>query len=863
MPTLTKPTGCEGCTLYTQPGPVFGEGNLQTAKIAYVAQNPGQHECKADPMRPLIGPSGNVFNRQLFEAGLARTDVYITNQVKCLTPLNREPTQLEINKCKRILDGELSRLKADVVVLAGDIAFRENIGNYSTLSPHYHPSSGKPPRTKPAGIMSRMGCVEQKDGKKWIGTIHPAFIMRMPDYAAAGPLHLGKAASLSGYKLPLPNIRERVTNAEVLEFVDKTILGSREFADDVETVGMEDVEEDDYVGGDWQVTMLGVCNSSWESLVLSTDQIPLLSPIFEDPGIWRYEHNGEYDNYFLERYIRKELMENKKHDTMQGAHWLRSYAPKKLKPYVLSTYTWLPYYNRDLGRLSERLYNGMDLLTTFQAAREQRRQLKLWELEEVFYSLGMPILPILEEWRRIGTRVDVHRALLFKRIIEAKITKAEGLISKIAGPFFTWTNHFHIKKLLYETYALPPQYKKAAVRGAPDVITSDYEARKHLRRWIEEDEERTTKYKPAYLLLNLLDFISGEGKKLEYIGRISPDGRIHPNYRAHAQESFRLGAVPNVQNIPIYDISAWGGARRDDNDTADHPLDVDKEEERNTGVEEEAAPKLLGSLRSLILADRDEDWLITADFEQMQIWILAAQFKVQWLLDVFESGDYLYGGIYEKLYGEPFFQEGKPRTKKYKLEVSEQRIRRVKAVPLGFLFNRTAAAVATEYNMPKHEGDALRAWWFDLCKELPPAYSKVEYQVKQKGWYRHAFGQIAHYPSRKSTEVINACAQSNEAMIMRGTIILIAKEIERRGLENTRTMLGVHDSLTATAPTRHVVEVAEDIFMPTLTRAIPQLGGFKFRASLEISKQWDWNVMKLEDWKAQHSLPLEAHQDGR
>lgn len=808
-------------------------------------------------MRPLIGPSGAVFNRQCAEAGLQRGMFYITNQVKCLTPGNREPTTLEVAKCKPIIDAELARVKADVVILSGALSFKTNIGNRSSLRKDYHPTVGK--QGKPATLWARMGCVENFNGRKYIGTLHPAFIMRMPDMKQVGIDHLKKAAALIGYQLPPINIRTHVTDQEVLEFVDKTILGTREFADDVETVGLDDVDEDDYVGGDWLMTMVGVANSPWEALVLDRRQTSLLQPIFIDPEIWRYEHNGEYDNYFLERYIPASIMANRKFDTMQGTHWLRSHMPKKLKPYVLSTYTWLPYYNRDLGKLDERYYNGMDLITTFQAAKEQRRQLKNEQLEEVFYSLGMPILPLLEEWRRIGLRIDVRKALLFKRVIEEKMVRATTLITKIAGPFFNPGSPLQMKELLYGKLALPKQYQEEA-------LTTNYEARKRIRWWIEKDPERMEKYKGAHTLLNLFDFLGGEKKKLEYIGRISPDARIHPNYKAHGQRVFRLGSTPSVVNIPVYDVSAWGGARRDDNDESSNPI-KDKDDERSLAPAK--GQPSLGSLRSLIIPDHPDDWLLTCDFEQMQIWILAAQFKVKWLLDIFESGNYFYGEVFEKLYGEPFFQPGMPRTKKYKLPISEQRIRRVKAVPLGFVFNRTGEAVAQEYGWPAEEGRKYRRWFMDNCRELEPVYAKVEYAVRQTHKYRHIFGQLMHFPTAAIPAAINSCAQSNEAMIMRESLVMINDEYVRRGWKPrhvgvapfprmTRLMLSVHDSNTTNCNGErgisHVCEVYEEVIKPILERPIKQLGGFRFRHSTEVSKMWDWDVQDYSKWKLANNL---------
>lgn len=849
--TYPKPASCADCTLINQPGPVWGVGDPAPAKLGYVAQNPGKDEVAVRPMQPLVGPSGNVFNYQLFQAGIRRDQIYITNQVKCLTPNNREPTPLEVRCCKPLIDMELARLKADTVVLAGALSFRANIGSRSSLSPQYIPRTKK---GQPVSLFERMGCVEQFGGKKWIGTIHPAFVMRMPEWKETATDHLKKAMLVSGLNVPMPKINEHPTDHEILQMVDYICLQSREFADDVETVGMEDVDEDDYCGADFLLTMCGISSKPHEALVLDPRQMSLLEPIFRDVGIWRYEHNGPYDNYHIAKQIGEHNLRARCFDTMLATHYLRSYAPKKLKPYVVSQYTTLPYWNRDLGKLNMRLYNGMDCVGTFQAAKRQRRELEKWQLEEIFFEFGMPLLPILEEMRVKGVNVDLRKALLFKRVTQAKINKAETLISKVAGPMYNPYSPQQTKELLYDRLQLPVQYLEAgnSSREATKKPTTNFEARKRLRWWIAANPERQEKYKAAGILLGLLDFISGEKKKLEYIDRISGDGRLHGQYKAHGASSFRLSSSPNLQNFPVYDISAWGGARRDDNATAENPIDTREEKA------EAAAPsdvRQLGSLRSIVIPDDSDDLILTCDMEQLQLWIIAAQWNVKWLLEVFHSRSYIYGEVFEKLYKEPFFQPGKPRTKKYKLPVSEQRMRRAKAVPLGFLFGRSAEAVAKEYGWELKEAQALRKWWFDLNPELLQNYARIKYTLEQKGWIRHCWGQVIHYPTRKLTEAINSHAQSPEAFFMSGSMIQIDRELKRRKYKNTRLILQVHDSLSlnvggARSNPDHLVEVAEEVVFPVLGRVNPQLNGFQFRYSAEVSELWDWETVAYsEDWR--------------
>ncbi len=211
MANFKKFPECVGCPLFEAAGPVWGTGDPAFAKVVYIAQNPGKVEVEARPMQPLIGPSGNILNMQLGKVGLNRSDMYITNAVKCKTPDNRLPTAAEEKHCRQFLDRELERCKADTVVMAGAEPFQALINHYSTLTPQYKPSNS---------IFERMGCVEQRDGRKWIGTIHPAFVLRMPDWTEAANDHLRKAAVIAGENIPLPKIIEHPNDTQILVAVN-------------------------------------------------------------------------------------------------------------------------------------------------------------------------------------------------------------------------------------------------------------------------------------------------------------------------------------------------------------------------------------------------------------------------------------------------------------------------------------------------------------------------------------------------------------------------------------------------------------------------------------------------------------------
>jgi uracil-DNA glycosylase family 4 len=108
---------CEQCDLWkNRTRAVPGEGN-PNAKIMFIGEGPGFHEDKQG--RPFVGPSGHLLDELLGSIGLKRSDVFITNVVKCRPPENRDPLPIEINACSDYLDRQIATINPPVIVTLG------------------------------------------------------------------------------------------------------------------------------------------------------------------------------------------------------------------------------------------------------------------------------------------------------------------------------------------------------------------------------------------------------------------------------------------------------------------------------------------------------------------------------------------------------------------------------------------------------------------------------------------------------------------------------------------------------------------------------------------------------------------------
>lgn len=111
---------CRRCTLCDgRWNPVIGEGDL-CSPVALVGEAPGQKEDETG--RPFVGSAGKLLDGLLSTIGLDRSEVYITNIVKCRPPGNRRPKAEEIRSCTPHLDQQLAAISPRIVAPMGNSA---------------------------------------------------------------------------------------------------------------------------------------------------------------------------------------------------------------------------------------------------------------------------------------------------------------------------------------------------------------------------------------------------------------------------------------------------------------------------------------------------------------------------------------------------------------------------------------------------------------------------------------------------------------------------------------------------------------------------------------------------------------------
>lgn len=119
---------CRKCRLWeTRTHALPGEGDV-SSDMMLIAQAPGETEDKEGRM--FVGPSGMVLDELLFEAGVDREKLFMTNLLKCMLPNYRKPHRDEIEACSPFLDREIELVDPELLCPLGYYSTRYVFGKY-------------------------------------------------------------------------------------------------------------------------------------------------------------------------------------------------------------------------------------------------------------------------------------------------------------------------------------------------------------------------------------------------------------------------------------------------------------------------------------------------------------------------------------------------------------------------------------------------------------------------------------------------------------------------------------------------------------------------------------------------------------
>jgi DNA polymerase len=185
--------GCRGCELYKDATQVvFGQGR-KSAELMLVGEQPGDKEDREG--EPFVGPAGRLLDRALEEAGIDRSQTYVTNAVKHFKwkargnrRLHQTPRAGEIEACKPWLQAEVEAVEPQALLAMGATAARSLFGTKVKVTK----DRGRPLESPLAPVAAV--------------TIHPSAILRLRD-------HDEREAELAGFVADLEAVATALQGA--------------------------------------------------------------------------------------------------------------------------------------------------------------------------------------------------------------------------------------------------------------------------------------------------------------------------------------------------------------------------------------------------------------------------------------------------------------------------------------------------------------------------------------------------------------------------------------------------------------------------------------------------------------------------
>jgi DNA polymerase-1 len=517
------------------------------------------------------------------------------------------------------------------------------------------------------------------------------------------------------------------------------------------------------------------------------DAIARLKPLLEDPGVLKVGQNIKFDLSIL---ARQGITVSPVDDTMLVSYvlaaGLQGHGMDELSIGHLG-HTPIPFKEvAGIGKAQVTFDRvPLDRATAY-AAEDADVTLRLWHilkprlvseyLTTVYETLERPLIPVVAAMEQAGVKVDRDRLSRLSGEFAQRMAALEDEAQAIAGRPFNLGSPKQIGDILFGEMGLKGGKKTATGAWSTDVeVLEDLAAEGQPLARVLLDWRQLSKLKGTYTDA-LRDAIS------------PATGRVHTSFSLAAAATGRLASSdPNLQNIPVRN-----------------------EEGRK--------------IREAFIAEPG-NVLISADYSQIELRLLAHIAGIDALKDAFRRGLDIHAMTASEMFGVPI--EGMP---------SEVR-RRAKAINFGIIYGISGFGLARQLSIPQSEASAYIKQYFERFPGIRDYMEATKAFAREAGYVTTAFGRRVWLREIKSKtpasrafaerQAINAPIQGSAADIIKRAMVRLPGALAEAGL-NARMLLQVHDELVFEAPrpeaeaTRMLVKrVMEQACAPALTLSVP------------------------------------------
>jgi DNA polymerase-1 len=401
-------------------------------------------------------------------------------------------------------------------------------------------------------------------------------------------------------------------------------------------------------------------------------------------------------------------------------------------------------------KLSGDLAEAADITGRLAAAfRDEVREAGLTSLYE---EIDLPLVPVLARMEQAGVKIDIAALAKMSAELEREIGTKEKEIHRIAGVSFNVGSPRQLGDVLFNTLNLPKPVKYGkgrTISTAVDVL-EDLAADHPIARMVL-DYRQLTKLKSTYVdtLPALIDQTSG---------------RVHTTFAQTGTATGRLASAnPNLQNIPI-------------------------------------RTELGRGIRAAFIAEPGHV-LLTADYSQIELRLLAHFSRDPLLVEAYSRGDDIHTLTASQVFGVP------------PLMVTADHRRQAKVVNFGIVYGLSPFGLSQNLGIETSEAKQFIANYFEKYAGVRAFIDKTLDGARRDLKVRTLHGRMRPIPdinSKNSNQrgfaertAVNTPLQGTAADLIKVAMIRIDRELRERGLKSRMT-LQVHDELVFEVPEREV-----------------------------------------------------------
>lgn len=512
------------------------------------------------------------------------------------------------------------------------------------------------------------------------------------------------------------------------------------------------------------------------------------APVFSDSEKELIGQNIKYDYKMLGKYGVE--VKNKLFDTMvahyilspDGKHGMDVLAAQYLQYEPVSIETLIGKKGKNQGSMADlspaeiKDYAAEDADITLQLKHIFEPKLTTAESRKLFDEVEVPLITVLADMEMEGVRVDEQFLKDYSNELQKDIVIFEKEIHEIAGEVFNIDSPKQLGTILFEKLKITDQVKKTK--------TGQYATGEDILSKFVHDHPVVGK---------ILDYRELRKLKSTYVDALPElinkhTGRVHTNYMQTVAATGRLSSNnPNLQNIPI---------------------------RTSRGKE----------IRKAFVPRSEEYTLLSADYSQVELRIIAALSNDENMCEAFLQGADIHAATASKVFGVPLDQVDKSMRSK------------AKAVNFGIIYGQGAFGLAQNLGIPRGEAKEIIDSYFKQFNRLKAYQQENIENARKTGYVETILGRRRYLADINSANAvvrgfaernaINAPIQGSAADIIKVAMIRIQEDLRKMKLRS-KMILQVHDELVFDVH-KEELDIIQPIISDRMTTAV------KMRVPLEI-----------------------------